>query len=148
MFKLNMFKKENPMFIVHTYLLYLALSIAVTVWVARTLHKNGRTFLIDAFHGNGELADSVNHLLVVGFYLLNLGWIVVTLRTYQEINNGRALIELLSDKVGTVLIVLGIMHFFNLYIFSRMRRRALDRRPDAPPPIPPTAYLHPQVQPR
>lgn len=148
MFKLNMFKKENPMFIVHTYLLYLALSIAVTVWVARTLHKNGRTFLIDAFHGNGELADSVNHLLVVGFYLLNLGWIVVTLRTYQEINNGRALIELLSDKVGTVLIVLGIMHFFNLYIFSRMRRRALDRRPDAPPPIPPTGYLHPQVQPR
>jgi len=144
-----MFKKEDKlMFIVHTYLLYLALSIAVTVWVARTLHKNGRTFLIDAFHGNEALADSVNHLLVVGFYLINVGWIVATLRTYQEVNTGRVLMELLSDKIGTVLIVLGIMHFLNIFIFSRMRRRALDRRPDAPPPIPPSGYLHPQVQPR
>jgi len=144
-----MFKKEDKlMSIVHTYLLYLALSIAVTVWVARTLHKNGRTFLIDAFHGNEALADSVNHLLVVGFYLINVGWIVATLRTYQEVNTGRVLMELLSDKIGTVLIVLGIMHFLNIFIFSRMRRRALDRRPDAPPPIPPSGYLHPQVQPR
>ncbi|MBM3754372.1 MAG: hypothetical protein FJW38_10380 [Acidobacteria bacterium] len=136
------------MFIFHTYLPYLALSIAVTVWVARTLHKNGRTFLIDAFHGNDALADSVNHLLVVGFYLINFGWIVAALRTYQEVNTGRVLMELLSDKIGTVLIVLGIMHFLNIFIFSRMRRRALDRRPDAPPPIPPSGYLHPQVQPR
>lgn len=144
-----MFKKEDKlMFIFHTYLPYLALSIAVTVWVARTLHKNGRTFLIDAFHGNDALADSVNHLLVVGFYLINFGWIVATLRTYQEVNTGRVLMELLSDKIGTVLIVLGIMHFLNIFIFSRMRRRALDRRPDAPPPIPPSGYLHPQVQPR
>jgi len=51
-----------------TYLIYLAISIALTVWVARTLHKNGRVFLVDVFHGNEALADSVNHLLVVGFY--------------------------------------------------------------------------------
>ncbi|MFN0106088.1 MAG: hypothetical protein ACKV2U_28860 [Bryobacteraceae bacterium] len=133
------------MYILHTYLLYLAISIAITAWVARTLHKNGRTFLVDAFDGNSVLADSVNHLLVVGFYLLNLGWIVVTLRTYQEIDTGRALMELLSDKVGIVLIVLGILHFANLLVFSRMRRRGLDRRPGAPPPIPPTGYLHPGV---
>ncbi|MBM3786802.1 MAG: hypothetical protein FJW30_20785 [Acidobacteria bacterium] len=132
------------MYIVHTYLLYLAISIAVTVWVARTLHRNGHTFLVEAFHGNNELAGSVNHLLVVGFYLLNFGWIVWTLRTYQEVLTVRALMELLSDKIGTVLIVLGIMHFFNLFLFSRMRRRALDRRPDAPPPLPPSGYLYPR----
>jgi hypothetical protein len=52
--------------IVWTYLIYLAISIALTVWVAKTLHKNGRIFLVDAFGGNEPLADSVNHLLVVG----------------------------------------------------------------------------------
>ena len=61
------------MFVLHTYSAYLLLSIVVTVWVARTLHKNGRAFLVDAFHGQEALADSVNHLLVVGFYLINLG---------------------------------------------------------------------------
>ncbi len=58
-----------------TYLVYLAISIALTVWVAQTLHKNGRVFLVDVFHGNEPLADSVNHLLVVGFYLIKLGYV-------------------------------------------------------------------------
>ena len=67
---------DTDTFVLPTYLGYLTLSIAVTVWVARTLHRNGRAFLVDAFHGQESLADSVNHLLVVGFYLINLGWIV------------------------------------------------------------------------
>lgn len=131
------------MYILHTYLLYLAISIAITVWVARTLHANGGTFLRDAFQGNEALADSVNHLLVVGFYLINLGWIIFTLRTYQDVDTLRRLVELLGDKVGFVLILLGVMHFINVFVFSRMRRRALDRHPAAPPPIPPTAFWNP-----
>ena len=62
------------MYIVVCYVAYLAASLAVTVWVARTLRHNGRAFLIEAFHGNRQLADSVNHLLVVGFYLINVTW--------------------------------------------------------------------------
>ncbi|MGB8988450.1 MAG: hypothetical protein WCC37_17770, partial [Candidatus Sulfotelmatobacter sp.] len=92
--------------------------------VARTLHKNGRIFLVDAFNGNAELADSVNHLLVVGFYLINIGYVTLALRTYENLNTLRGSIELVSDKVGIVLLVLGGMHFFNLFVFSRMRKRS------------------------
>ena len=133
------------MYVVHTYVGYLALSITVTIWVARTLYRNGRAFLVEAFQGQTALADSVNHLLVVGFYLINLGWIVMTLRTHQQLDTARSAIELLSDKVGTVLLVLGLMHFFNLYVFSRMRKRAMLRH--EPPPVLPTEYLAPQVRP-
>jgi hypothetical protein len=126
------------MYVFHTYTGYLVISIAVTVWVARTLYKNGRAFLVDAFHGREVLADSVNHLLVVGFYLINLGWIVMTLRTPQMLDAGREAVELLSDKIGTVLLVLGVMHFFNLFLFSRFRRRALESGPFGLPPVPPT----------
>jgi hypothetical protein len=81
-------------------------------------------FLVDAFHGNGELADSVNHLLVVGFYLINVGYVTLALRTYGNLDTLRAAIELVSDKIGLVLLVLGGMHFFNLFVFSRMRKRS------------------------
>ncbi len=111
------------MYIVGCYVSYLLISLAVTVWVARTLHKNGRIFLVDAFHGNAELADSVNHLLVVGFYLINVGYVTLALRTAGNLDTLRAAIELVSDKIGLVLLVLGGMHFFNLFIFSRMRKR-------------------------
>ncbi len=92
------------------YFAYLFISIALTVWVARTLHKNGRIFLIDAFHGNTDLADSVNHLLVVGFYLINVGYIALALKTQAQLNTLREVIEMESVKIGVVLLILGAMH--------------------------------------
>jgi hypothetical protein len=128
------------MYIVVSYLVYLAISLSVTVWVARTLRKNGRVFLMDAFHGNAELADSVNSLLVVGFYLINVGYVTLALKTSDTLGGARQSIELVCDKIGVVLLVLGIMHFFNLYLFNRLRRRGQERersgRPPLPPPVP------------
>ena len=123
--------------IVITYLLYLAISIALTVWVARTLFKNGRLFLVDVFQGNEALADSVNHLLVVGFYLINLGYISLALKLGYAVQDARESIEALSAKVGLVLLVLGAMHFFNLFLFSRIRQRVQLRT--LPPPVAPNA---------
>jgi hypothetical protein len=115
-----------------TYLAYLAISVSLTVWVAQTLHKNGRVFLIDVFDGNAQLADSVNHLLVVGFYLINFGYVSLALKLGYDIESAAEGIEALSWKVGLVLVVLGAMHFFNLYIFSRIRNRSYVR-PTRPP---------------
>lgn len=120
-----------------TYLLYLAISIALTIWVAHTLHKNGRVFLVDVFHGNEALADSVNHLLVVGFYLINLGYVSLALKLGYTVATAKEGIEALSTKVGMVLVVLGAMHFFNLFVFSRMRRRATM---GFHPPVAPDAF--------
>lgn len=126
-------------YLVITYSLYLVLSIGLTVWVARTLSKNGRIFLVDCFHQNEPLADSVNHLLVVGFYLINIGFIALFLKLDDTIEAPQGVFEALSGKVGVVLLVLGGMHFFNLLVFSKVRRRALLEK--TPPPLPPTARV-------
>ena len=132
------------MYIETSYFAYLCLSLTVTVWVAHTLHRSGRVFLVDAFHGNTELADSVNHLLVVGFYLVNLGFVALFLKTEVNPQAPRAAIELVADKTGMVLLVLGAMHFFNLFVFSRLRRR----NEPALPPLPPDFVMQPRkVQP-
>ena len=125
-----------------TYLGYLAISIALTIWVARTLHKNGRIFLVDSFVGNTALADSVNHLLVVGFYLINIGFVAFALKEAHRPGDVAESIEVLSTKVGLVLLVLGAMHFFNLYVFSRLRKRAVLRH--MPPPVAPQERLAPR----
>jgi hypothetical protein len=126
----------------YTYLVYLSISIGLTIWVARTLHKNGRVFLVDVFHGNEPLADSVNHLLVVGFYLINFGYVSLALKLGYTVASAQESIEALSVKVGMVLLVLGGMHFFNLFIFSRMRRRV--SLVNGPPPIPPDGFTRVQ----
>ena len=111
-------------YIITTYLLYLLITISLTIWVARTLFKNGKIFSIDIFHGNKELADSVNNLLLVGFYLINIGYAVYTLQVSSSITNAQEVIEGLSLKVGLIILILGAVHFFNLYIFFKLRKRA------------------------
>ena len=127
------------------YLVYVTLSVGLTVWVGRTLFRSGRIFLVDVFAGNEKLADAVNHLLVVGFYLVNLGYVSLALRTTDAVGSPESAIETLSWKIGLVLLVLGGMHFFNMYVFARCRRRALID--NAPPPVVPDRILPPPPHP-
>jgi hypothetical protein len=121
------------------YLIYAPISVLLTIWVATTLFRHGRRFLLDVFHGDEGLADSVNHLLVVGFYLINLGYVTLGLKLDSTPVNAAQVIEALAGKLGLVLVVLGAMHFANLFVFTTMRRRSLQpaRPPAAPPPAAP-----------
>src|SRR5439155_23886155 len=120
-----------------TYVAYLAISVALTVWVARTLHKNGRGFRVESFLGKEALADSVNHLLVVGFYLINIGFVTLALKYGDKAADMQTALEILSSKVGVVLVVLGAMHLLNLYVFSKMPRRGSQHPvPQLPPVLP------------
>jgi len=107
------------------YIAYFLISLGMTIWVARTLHKNGRIFLVDAFSGNQQMADSVNHLLVVGFYLVNIGFILLFLRVGEKPTDLVQGVEYISTKLGIVMLVLGGMHFFNMFNFSKMRKKAI-----------------------
>ncbi len=116
--------------IIILYILYLVITIFLTIWVAHTLFRNGKLFLIDIFHGNKDLAQAVNNLLLVGFYLVNLGYAIFTLRIFDTVTTSREVVEILSMKVGAIILILGCMHFANMIIFYKLRKRALADRND------------------
>ena len=115
-------------YILITYSIYLIITLMLTIWVARTLFRNGKVFLVDIFHGNTELAQAVNNLLLVGFYLVNIGYAVYTLSITTNIANARELVETLSLKIGAIILILGGMHFFNMLLFFKLRKRALEEK--------------------
>ncbi|MDT8757634.1 hypothetical protein MZO42_02890 [Sphingomonas psychrotolerans] len=105
------------------YALYLAITLAITIWVARTLSRNGEVFLIECFGHDERLAKSTNHLLVVGFYLVNIGFITLTLSLGAEPHTIPDAIRFLSSKVGLAVVVLGAMHFFNMGAIAHFGRK-------------------------
>lgn len=109
---------------VTAYCFYLPISIILTIWVARTLFINGRVFLLDIFHNNTALADSVNKLLLVGFYLVNFGYMVYTMTITTEIYSSEEIFAVLSKKIGLIILVLGFWHFFNMYLLFRGKRKS------------------------
>ncbi len=127
----------NPLLI--TYTLYLLITVPLTIWVAKTLHKNGRVFLVNCFRNDEKMADSVNHLLVVGFYLINIGFVALYLKVTYQVLNAQDIFEALASKIGIVLLVLGAMHFLNIFLFTRtQKRRELE---NAAPPILPDGKI-------
>ena len=122
------------------YLAYLAISVGLTVWVATTLSRNGLLFLQDVF-ADTQLAKAVNHLLVMGFYLLNLGYVAVAMRSAHAIRSGSEALETLSTKVGLVLLVLGVLHFGNVFFLNRYRRGRVRQQQGGVPPLPPAGRL-------
>jgi hypothetical protein len=127
---------------VGTYVVYLLITVPLTIWVATTLSRNGRVFLEDVFAGDDALANAVNKLLVVGFYLLNLGFVVLFLRISDPVQELGGLFDTLSIKVGVVMLTLGVLHFFNVYVFNAIRRRSrMENLRSAP--VPPQTFIPP-----
>ena len=123
-----------------SYIVYLVASVAMTVWVARTLSRNGEVFLVKCFGQDEVLARSTNHLLVVGFYLINLGFIGLRLEGWSPAVTHA--LPYVGSKIGLSILVLGAMHFFNMIMIARFGRtvngwvRATDlpRAGHMPPP--------------
>jgi len=121
--------------VIVVYAIYVAASLGLTIWLARTLFKNGEVFLEEVFADNPRMASAVNRLLVVGFYLVNLGYAFMTLSVGQTTLTATGAIEALARRLGGLLLALAAMHFGNMYLFHRVRRRTRLRL--APPPVEP-----------
>jgi|ERR1051326_597875 hypothetical protein len=125
-------------YIIFSYSIYLPIALALIIWVARTLHGNSKIFLLDIFHGQGELAASVNRLLQTGFYLISVGYAIIKLKiengsVYDPttdkylpagITGPQEMMETLSYKLGGFILVLGFLLFFNLFMLLILRSNA------------------------
>lgn len=106
-----------------TYFLYLLSSLLVTVLLGQTLHRHGRCFVIRCLKGDVQSADAVNNLLLAGFYLVNIAFVVLVLKSSVDVQTIRESVDLLSTKLGIVLLTLGIMHFCNLIVLGLVKSR-------------------------
>ena len=127
--------------LIPVYVIYAFTSVALIVWLARTLSKNGAIFLDGVFEDHPQMAEAVNRLLVVGFYMLNLGYAALLLRAEGAADPVVA-VEVLVRKLGILLLSLGVLHFANMYVFHRIRRRA--GAAVLPPPVAPQAVFNPE----
>jgi hypothetical protein len=115
------------------YVLYALAAVGLTIWLARTLFANGAVFLAGVFNDNHELAEALNRLLVTGFYMLNLGYALLIFKTNTRPTGAVDSIELLVNKMGVLLVSLGLIHFLNVVVFWRLRKGNGNR---TPPPLP------------
>lgn len=123
--------------LIDVYAAYGLIAIGLVAWLGRTLFKNGALFLEEVFPGQKEIAGAVNHLLVTGFVMLNLGWSALLLKAGRPVD-GAAAVEILALRLGVLLLTLGALHFVNLLVLVAVRSHQRNRNQV---PVAPTAWL-------
>lgn len=116
------------MFSLFTYGIYLAMSFTITFRVGNALAANGLVFLINQTRGNNSLAKAINNLLLIGFYLINIGYIllIINLQGFvPEFDSLQQQLNFLTFNLGLVILVLGLLHMLLLYVFSHWRPSVL-----------------------
>lgn len=131
---------ESNQYVMTVYVAYAAVAIGLTAFLARTLSRNGGVFLRDVFAERAGIADAVNSLLVVGFYMFNLGYALYALRASRGLDAFEAM-QFFVNRVGALLLVLAVMHLANVFVFWRIRVHREQR--ELPPPVAPQVVVPP-----
>lgn len=129
-------------YLVPVYAAYLVTTVGLVVWLAVTLYRNGAVFLQDVFPDRPDMASAVNHLLVTGFAMFNLGY-GFFLMTASEATTGQEAFEVLARKLGILLVSLAAFHFLNMIVLHRIA--ASRRQRELVPPIAPQRWVDPSA---
>lgn len=117
------------------YSIYIPTTIALSIWIAKSLHKNTKAFLVERFQQNEALASSTNNLIQTGFYLIAFGFSFMKMRVrnnghlnensrwvYDQLLSSQETIEELAVKLGSFTLILGLLLFFNFFIMLMIQR--------------------------
>jgi len=121
-------------------IIYVAVAVGLTVWLAQTLYRSGTAFLHDVFADKPELADALNRLLVVGFYMLSMGYALYILRASRQLD-GFESTQFLVNRFALLLVSLAVLHFVNVTVFWRIRTHREQR--SMPTPVSSQGFLPP-----
>ena len=106
------------------YFVYLGICAALILWLGRVLHRAGAVLLEDAFHERQVLVKAIGQLLDIGFYLMSFGYVTAWAANYEDLHNAGELAKMISGRVGGLLLLLGVVHLFNLLLLALFRRRS------------------------
>lgn len=97
------------------YCIYIAVIFYVTVFIGKKFHSNGRIFLHELVADHG-VCEAVNNILLVAYYLLNIGNAIVMIRTWPQIQSIGELVEVTSYNIGLIVLLLVIVHYVNIVL--------------------------------
>ncbi len=98
------------------YIIYLLLMVYIIYWLGRMFHRNGRVFILQMYKGDAASADTTNNILLVAYYLFNMGYAFLKLRSWERIRSPAQMIDLLGGNIGILILILAVTHYFNMLL--------------------------------
>ncbi len=105
------------------YIIYLLITWVITVQVGWLFYRNGRVFILHAMHGDVASTDAINKILLIGYYLLNIGYATMMISTWAPLHSWKEVIDSVSQMTGFIMLTLGIIHCFNMLVIYLLGKK-------------------------
>lgn len=104
------------------YSIYIGVIIYITVFIGKKFYDSGSVFLHEILIDH-RICEAVNNILLVAYYLLNIGNAIIMIRTWPQIESAGQLIEVSSINIGQIILLLAGIHYVNIALLLMGRKR-------------------------
>ncbi len=109
-----------------SYSIYLSITAIIIIVVGQILYKNGNVFVTQLIPNHEELCKKVNTNLLLGYYLLNLGYCAITILSWEKIETANQLIGIIAYKTSIILFIIGILHYVNIFMITNYIKKLIN----------------------
>lgn len=100
------------------YGIFITLIVLIIVVVGKICYRNGNVFVAELIPDHLELCQQINKILLVGYYLVNIGYGAMTLVDWETITSPLQLVEVIAIKISIIISILSILHYLNIIILT------------------------------
>ena len=101
------------------YVIYLLITTFIIINVGKICYRNGNIYVAQLIPEHEDLCKKTNQVLLIGYYLLNLGYCAMTLISWDKIISYSQLVEVISIKTAIIVCIIAMLHYFNIYIITK-----------------------------
>ncbi len=106
-----------------TYSIYLLITALIIIKVGFICYKNGNIFVTNLIPNDKEFCTRINKMLLVGYYLINIGYVVISLSDWKKINSFLQMVESISKHTAIIISILALLHYFNLFWITKFIKK-------------------------
>ena len=68
---------------------------------------------------------AINKILLLGYYLTNIVYVITIISTWSTINTINEMINELSFKIASIVFILAAMHYMNMIVLAFWRKTSI-----------------------
>ncbi|WP_221259866.1 hypothetical protein [Flavobacterium okayamense] len=107
------------------YIIYFSITAFIIIKVGKIFYDNGNIYVSELIPNHMELCHKTNQILLLGYYLLNIGYCAITIISWQKIATFSQLIEIVSYKSAIIIITIAIMHYINIILLTKYIKKLI-----------------------
>ncbi|WP_299277436.1 hypothetical protein [uncultured Psychroserpens sp.] len=97
-----------------TYCIYLPVIAVIMIKVGWMFYTHGEVFLYHLFQQHTTIVKPINNIFLIGYYLVNLGYAIITLAYWETIESIPQMLNTLSEHLGVIILGLALLHYNNV----------------------------------